>query len=117
MPPYQLKFLDKDTIWREPLFPIGQSESSVMSGDSYVPSKKMSSVGKRSHHKEQLSNEQMPSTETNTESGAYDYGEPGSGECWSYQALSSTSATFTTDSSKIKPPWHFKDLRAYFNQR
>ncbi|ODN04176.1 Cubilin [Orchesella cincta] len=118
MPPYQLKFLDKDTIWREPLFSIGESESSIMSSDSYVPNKNSGSgggVGKRSHHQEPPTpNEQVPSTETNTESGAYD---DGVGECWSYQALSSTSATFTTDSSKIKPPWHFKDLRAYFNQR
>ncbi|CAL8102242.1 unnamed protein product [Orchesella dallaii] len=122
MPPYHLKFLDKDTIWREPLFSIGQSESSIMSSNSYVPYKKVGnvggSVGKRSHHQQPRPNEQVPSTETNTESGAYDYDDQqGNGECWSYEALSSTSATFTTDSSKIKPPWHFKDLRAYFNQR
>lgn len=118
MPPYQMDFLDKNTIWREPLFSVGPTQSSILSGGSPTPTAPSTSK------KEWVSHQLPSSRESRSESisAYFDMNNDlsstkANAECWSYHALSSTSATYTTDPNKVKPPWHFKDLRAYFNQR
>lgn len=137
MPPYHMSFLDKNTIWRQPLFHVGQSESTVpglstlssLSGStSYVATPR---TGKLSSRERNIDGSATPTLASSSSSSRerrsertsqyvnYGGGGAATAECWSYQALSSTSATFAADSrSRIKKPsWHFKDLRAYFNRR
>lgn len=140
MPPYQRDFLDKNTIWREPLFQIGATESTIAPSSStqtkttsfgfgVTPTSATRMSGNRRKSVRggipgkpliKDANEKIPSSrESRSESfpSYYLNYNSGDGECWSYQALSSTSPTFTTDPNRVKPSWHFKDLRAYFNQR
>lgn len=120
MPPYHMNFLDKDTIWREPLFHVKSSVNDrqpILPTLSYkVTPKSFPTTSTETGGIRSSSPGFKSSRESRSESSYYFNGGYG-GECWSYQALSSTSSSFTTDSSRLKPPWHFKDLRSYFNQR
>jgi hypothetical protein len=94
MPLYKVNFLDIDTIWKQPLFPLIQSESSESS--SLFSSKYFSSL------------QTSPSRPN---------------KCLSYQTLMSAAQRASISTLQTQPPsteklgWQFKDLRMYFNRR
>jgi hypothetical protein len=98
MPLYETNFLDKDTIWKQPLFHVVQSDRSE---SNYL-----------------LSWDETQPTLTSF---------PSDNKCLSYQTLMSASNSQTSgvpptdrNSKKVdeeKPSWNFKDLRLYFNKR
>ena len=105
MPPYDKNFLDKDTVWSTPLFPVIVDESES-------PERGNGNGG---------SSVRVRNTR---------FGGAGSGSevisfppCLSYESLLESgqgpaeSRRWPTKDNIVKPQWHYKDLRPVFNQR
>lgn len=92
MPLYEMRFLDKDTIWRQPLFPVVQS--------GRIETSSLYSLGSSGD----LSDSTCLSYQTLMRASR----------------PSSSALPFPAkfmDKDRNRPKWQFKDIRPYFNRR